>query len=412
MKKLTALFIVLLIVTGTVFAQEAEEPQAVPDGLSFGIGGQETFVPVKGVFEDTKDPAYSTGVGTSWGINVTVTAAEGRIGGEANIGRGTGYNKIEKANTLALINESYTNPIVTSGNVNVWSKPFGSDILLIKIGKYEHDDYRGTGAGAGFGDYIGGTGGEEDVFARLNSRGLNGGALFVTKPISALSLFAELSPGWDTGKFDVKAGDVYKKIQAGAAFDFSGIGLLRAQWIGATMEGTDPAKVNVAFKLTAVEGLTLDVGAKIPVPIVDDDNDKTYLGSFGIALAGAYTAGDFTIGLGAYGDLGDKTKFKSGDPDKGQSTFKLNLSPSYYVAGIDAKIGLDANFKATGASASGGKKAKDKETTFGVGGWISRALGKGFIKTGLGYYTTKTETPASDKTIGYLTWPIILNVSL
>jgi hypothetical protein len=400
---------VLLIVTGAVFAQEAEEPQAVPDGLSFGIGGQEVFVPVKGKFVDTKDPEYFTGVGTNWGsvgtvdVNVKVTAAEGRIGGEANMGRGTGYTKTD---TGAV----YTEQIVTSGVVNFWAKPFGGDILLIKIGKYNHDDYRGKGPGAGFGDYVGGTGGEDDVFARLNSRDSKGGGLFVIKPISALSLFAELSPGWDSNGNTAKAGDVYKKIQAGIAYDISGIGLLRAQWIGATMEGKDPATVNAAFNLTAVEGLTLDAGVKISVPIVDDKAKTTYQDNFGIALAGAYTAGDFTIGLGAYGGLGGKMKYEKGDPDKNATTFKLNLSPSYNVAGIDATIGLDVIFNAKGETTARGTKGKNKETTFGVGGWISRTLGKGSVKTGLGYYSEKKEL--GDVTTGYLTWPIILGISL
>jgi hypothetical protein len=408
-------------VTGAVFAQ-------VPDGLSFGGWGRADFVPVQGVFVKDLDPVFLTGVGSGWGpaytgINIRFSAADGRIGGGADIGRGTGGP-------------------ANGDELNIWAKPFGSDILEIKVGQTRDGRFRGPGTDGNFQGFIGGPGHNGDaVFQRFAP---NAGALFVSKPIENLSIFAQLDTGKaltgigpgikiDDGDADAddplgaKAKDIYKKIQAGFAYDISGIGLLRAQWVGDSMDITDvtfsatkiefkghPARVEAAFKLTAIEGLNLDVGFKIPLPINDDESlggaEVTYNDNFQVAVAGDFKSGDFGIAYGLYGGFGGKTAVKDGKDSKKNLTFDVIVVPSFYVAAIDATVGADVGLKAKGESTIGGDGQKDQEIVFGLGGWISRDLGKGSIKTGLAYQLPPSKDNTAEAT-SYFSWPIILEVS-
>jgi hypothetical protein len=436
-------FIVLLIATGAAFAQEAEEPKAVPDGLSFTGWGRADFVPFQGVFVKDKDPVFTAGVGSGWGpaytgISIRFSAADGRVGGGADLSRGTGGPS-------------------DGDEVNIWAKPFGSDILEIKVGQTRDGRFRGPGTDDNFQNFIGEPGKDGDaVFNRFEP---DFGALFVSKPTESLSIFALLDAGKDMtnitgGITGSEAKDVYKRIQAGAAYDFSGIGLARLQWVGNSLNakpaklnytkfdltawqqaGADvseldnptskflipvdaeksdtfyPARFEAAFQLKAIEGLTLDLGVKIPIPVEDEGTDKTYQDSFKVAAAGDFKSGDFGIAYGLYGAFGGKTKNPSGVDDyKWRPTFDLIVVPSFYVAALDATVGADVGLRVEGKSSSGGTKNKDQSATIGFGGWISRDLGKGSIKTGLAYQLPPLKEDTKGAT-SYFSWPIILEVS-
>jgi hypothetical protein len=460
-------FTVLLIVTGAAFAQ-------VADGVSVGGWGKAVFVPVQGQFKD--DRAYfGAGVGSGWGpayarVDVTFAAADSRIGGQARIERGSEPSSIN------------------GGLVNIWAKPFGSDILYVQVGKYEYDEFRGkVGTDGDFHNLIGGPGKSPDrIFQRLNGNGSNGGGLLLTKPISGLSIFADIGPGWYTYK-DGRAAvtgengaqDIYKKIQAGIAYDISGIGLFRAQWVGNTMDITagesatwrkvgsaitasqvsgdpedweliagdanpyvfNPARIEAAFNLKAVEGLNLDLSVKVPIPVEKEiltDVKLVHQGNFQIGAAGEYKAGDFGVVLGLYGEFGGSTAIDVPDAvaesqadgyfstkAKLAPSFDIIVTPSFFVTAIDATLGADVGFKVKGKDtipewldtaaeyARGQIKwvGAKESTTFGFGGWIKRDLGKGYIKTGLAY---QFPTYGAKGTVGkasYLTWPIVLELS-
>jgi hypothetical protein len=471
MKKLIALFTVLLIVTGAAFAQ-------VADGISIGGGAQLIFAPVQGQFGN--DRAYfGAGLG-GWGANVNVTfaAADGRVGGQAKFDRGTNTAK-------------YTS-VVDSGNVNAWVKPFASDILYVKVGKYEHDDFRGkVGTDSNFHSFIGGPGkGPDRIFQRLNARGTGGGGLVVIKPVSGLSLFADIGTGWGTFTKGVTADtpknggqDTYKNIQAGIAYDISGIGLFRAQWVGNTMDivagkptryeidpatyngqsypsagGStvgwklvkgdtnpyvfNPARIEAAFNLKAVEGLNLDLSVKVPIPVekeiprsvggIDFNAKVVHQDNFQLAAAGEYKAGDFGVVLGLYGEFGGSIAVGSVPAVIAESapngylskaklapSFNIIATPSFYVAAVDATVGADVGFAVTGKGTRPGwlntlgtwSVADEETTTFGFGGWIKRDLGKGSIKTGLAYQLPAYGAKGTVDEVSYLTWPIILEYS-
>jgi hypothetical protein len=427
-------YIVLLIVTGAAIAQDTE-------GLSISSWGRATFVPFQGVFPDNGDAKYLSGVGAGWkpaffGLSFKYAALDGRVGGTADVSPGEGG--------LAQVN--------IGDNLNIWAKPFGSDILYIAVGKIIDGRFRGPSIDGNFQGFVGGPGKNGDaVFQRFAA---TAGALFVSQPISGLSIYAKLDPGVSMNRVIPVAGseakDVYKSIQAGFAYDISGIGQARAQWVGDTMDTVlweevndklpydaktnpriwkgDNARIEAAFKLTAVEGLNLDLGIKIPIPVKKDtyfDNGTgldvnqrvVFQDNFQIAVVGDFTAGDFGIIYGLYGAFGgslakDLDNYRRA---KLNPTFDLLLIPSFYIAAIDATVGADVGFKVKGASTTGGvgssPKRPDQSTTFGFGGWISRNLGKGLIKTGLAYQLPAYTDNGVSGSTSYFSWPIILELN-
>jgi hypothetical protein len=414
MRKLTALLMVLLFVTGAAFAQ-------VPDGFSIGGWGRADFVPVQGVFEDDQDPVFLSGIGSGWGpaytgLNFRFKAADGRVGGGADISR------------------NVANGPSNGDNINIWAKPFGSDILEINIGQFRDGRFRGPGTDGNFQGFVGGPGKNGDlVFHRFDP---NAGALFISKPVTGLSIYAQvktdaisltgISPEISPAE---EAKDVYKKIQAGLAYDIAGIGLARAQWVGNTMDNiattadattgvttwsASNARIEAAFKLTAVDGLNLDVGVKLPIPVKEEWNgiDTIYQGNFQVSVAGDFKAGDFGITYGVYGAFGGSVALDNEDNrDKLSPTFDVILVPSFYIAGLNATVGADVGFRLKGESSYLDAKQNNEETIFGLGGWISRDLGKGSIKTGIAYQLPKYAANGIDGQSAYLTWPIILEVS-
>ncbi|MDR1971749.1 MAG: hypothetical protein LBQ46_07490 [Treponema sp.] len=418
MRKCAALLMVLLIVAGAAFAQ-------IPDGFSVGGWGRADFVPFQGVFPDGGDAKYYTGTGSGWGagytgLNFQFNAVDGRIGGQFELGT--------NGNVEPTVGD----------NLHIWVKPFGSDILYLKVGKFRDGRFRGPGTDNPFQLFIGGPGKNGDaVFQRFAP---DGGALFISQPVAGLSIYAQLNPGATINGIGpalnpgAEANDVYKSIQTGIAYNISGIGLARAQYVGniggiegtvissTTFTGITPndARIEAAFNLTAVPGLNLDLGIKLPLPVEKDTGlgfDVTYQGNFQANVAGSYTSGDFGLTYGLYAGFGGSLATDiSGDKRSDlRPTFNIILTPSFYVAAIDATLGLDAGFKVVGdgdVTLDGGALVNGEEsTTFGFGAWVSRNLGKGSIKTGLAYqFPTYGDNGTTGKT-AYLSVPVILEIS-
>jgi hypothetical protein len=431
MKKLIALFTVLLIVTGAAFAQ-------IPDGLTIGGWSRSDFAVVQGQFHESGDNVFRTGVGSGWGpaymgVVFTFAEAEGRIGGQAEIGWGNG--SFQQGDALYA-----------------WAKPFASDILKIYIGSFNQEEFRGPGTDHEFDQWIGGPGKSGDwVFNRIAPRG---GALFLSKPIEGFSIYASVNPGWNTltainTLSGPEANDIYKKIQAGIAYDIPGIGLARAQYVGDTMDvrnsvGTwaadldngnfaytpptstyvvTPSKIEAAFLLKALEGLTLDIGIKLPLPIKKDDTifapwpsvaDWTIQDNFQVNVAGNFKAGDFGVRFGLYSGFGGSVTNNDANFDRQDMTpfFQLTAGPNFYLAGLDSTIGVDASLKVVGEGdvTISWDQGAEKTTDFGFGAWISKDLGKGSIKTGVSF-VFPTYKDNTNGTYSTLSWPIILELS-
>jgi hypothetical protein len=440
MKKLLALSFVLLALAGAAFAQ-------IPDGFKISAWGRADFVPIQGTFFDA-DPAQNlawTGVGSGWG--------PGRVGINLD------YSSERVGARLHLIGDGTTNG---GDNIDIWVKPFGTDILKIDVGKFRDGVLRGPGTDGNFQGFVGGPGFDGDaVFNRFEP---DGGALFFSKPIPALSVYLQVNPGWETlsalsnaaSSKMVDATATWKKLQAGIGYDLEGIGLARVQYVGntndigaasggkfvfnpATYDGTitnptgtadvagwtyvpnvistiNASRIEAAFKFTMISGLTADLGAKIPLPITE--NEITYMDNIQINLAGSFATGDFGITYGLYSGFGGNVKPDSGDAYNLSPTFNLILVPSYYLAVIDAKVGADLGMKLVGDSSMGSTNNKDGSVILGFGAWVERSLGKGSIKTGVAYQLPKNKFSNDDSKAGgtkgetgYFSLPIILEVS-
>jgi hypothetical protein len=431
MKKLFALSIVLLLVAGAAFAQ-------IPDGFKIGAWGRAVFIPIQGTFTDS-DPAENhawSGVGSGWG--------------PARVGIDLNYVSDIAGARLHLIGDG-----TTSGgdNIDIWVKPFKNDILKIDVGKFRDGTLRGPGTDGDFQGYIGGPGKDGDsVFNRFEP---DGGALFFSKPIPALSVFLQVDPGWSTftkftGGGQKDAADVWKKLQAGVGYELEGIGLARAQYVGGTnkvtpgtaakfvfdpdtftststltptgtadvpgwkyVKASDPSvsfsRIEAAFKFTMVQGLTADLGAKIPLPVTE--NKVTYSDNVQVNLAGNYTTGDFGITYGLYSGFGGSVKPDGVDASNLAATFNAILTPSYYLAAIDAKVGGDLGLIIKGNSTTGSTDNKDGSSIFGFGGWVERGIGKGTIKVGAAYQLPENMNDGGTKgKTGVFTLPVILHI--
>jgi hypothetical protein len=236
----------------------------------------------------------------------------------------------------------------------------------------------------------------------------------------------------DGGLVSNPSEDVYKSIQVGAGYEIAGIGLVRAQYVGGTNkitppgQGTEPtpptttySRLEAAFRLTMVQGLDLDIGAKIPLPVSEDigSDTYTYQKPFTIAAGANFTLGDLGI-LGRVDvNVGEYYKSDSIDQVDLASNINVHLVPSYYLAAIDAKLGVELGLEVIGETKVDGKVTQitvpgeddNGGVNFGFGLWVDKSLGKGNVKTGIGYrIPTKINNAPKD---GVLTLPVVITYS-
>jgi hypothetical protein len=172
--------------------------------------------------------------------------------------------------------------------------------------------------------------------------------------------------------YDVKK--VYRNIQVGAGYTFTGIGALRVQYIGVRNV------VEAAFNLTALGDLIFDIGFKFPFEGTDSE-DKVYYKKkrdFQASIAATYRDYDFRF-------TGRVDAAFAGSDSSGNiiKTRGLNiiayLIPSYQLStGI---VGLDLGFE---------YEQKDDFNAWtedamqaGAGLWFQRNMGNATFKTGL-----------------------------
>jgi hypothetical protein len=411
MKKLLALSFVLLALAGAAFAQ-------IPDGFKIGGWNRMTFIPIHSVFTDGEDTALATS-GVPWTrISVDLSDNYDFVGWRFHIIADAGLNFNDLGSKPSAV--GYVGDFA-----NIWIKPLKSDVLKINIGKFNEDVFRGKF----------GTDGNMDAFTAspnhnpdwiFNRFQGNGGMLLTSSPVEGLTIGLLANSGFDT--LDVanvvsdswntaQAEDVWKKVQVGAGYNIAGIGLARAQYVGAI--GTVNPRVEAAFNLTAVENLNVDIGAKIPFAVTEDDatlgNDTKFQDPFQINIGASYALGDLSIGTVIY------TAFAGGKtPDGGKISgdgfkFEIRLAPSYYLAVADATACVELNFGATGNNIVNDKEVDDSASNkFGAGIFLQKSAGKGFVKTGF-VFTVNPEVKAgtnAHKQFTTITLPIVLEYSL
>ena len=165
-----------------------------------------------------------------------------------------------------------------------WAKPWS--FLEVKIGKVQDDTGRGNLCYGMFNWWRMGFGstGEDLTFTRFGNGGggqANGAIVKIT-PIEGLWIIGAFNLN-DTKSNTVEATKVFgNQSQYGVGYNINGVGSVRAQYIGqanATNKDGDTVangKAEVAFDLTAVDGLYVTVGAQIPFAFDALDVSGTY----------------------------------------------------------------------------------------------------------------------------------------
>ena len=244
MKKIVGTIAAIALAASSAFA-----------GANFGMGfNRGFFTPFAWDGEAKAD------ISTSWGasprIGASFSAASEDVGVVADV-------KFDGGN------------VAVNDNAYIWVKP--ASWLKLNIGQSFDDTLRGN-ACFGTWDWLrpGNILGEDLTFVRICNNPLDGawdplrGAIVMLDPIEGLHIAAGLkidsynAQTWET---------VAKNIQVAAGYTIPDVMQIKAQWIG---NGANGGVINAAVALKAVEGMTLDVGAFIPV----EDGSKTTIAAF------------------------------------------------------------------------------------------------------------------------------------
>jgi hypothetical protein len=227
---------------------------------------------------------------------------------------------------------------------------------------------------------------------------------------------------------------VWGNAQIAAGYDIDGIGLIRAQYVGVKngIKNTDAAsttswelsdfdgttnkpnsRIEAAFGLTAVKGLTLDLGFKYYLPsdeanVLYGATRTDYTRGVVVGLGGRYAGGGFAKGAYAIegrvdAALPDTYKNRAaGNPATTptldtESGFNLNvhLTPSYNLG--PCTLGADLGLDFMGDGKSGSVDVKTGYTRVGLGVWAQKGLGMAkYIKAGLGVMLPYTDNADTD----------------
>jgi hypothetical protein len=420
MKKLISFSVIFALLAGMVFAQESS--------ISFGAWGRGVFAPLivetapqaygEAAKENPLDPNSKDKKGENYaGAGVTWGEPFARIGFSIT-------GNTEFVGFALDINGEAGDSVNVGDFASIWAKPFGSDLLKLTVGQFLEDTLRGKiDVDTGFENFVLGDLGKDAIFNRFASAGSTyGGApngfMLSSAPIEGL--FIGFMVNGDIWANKTRAADAYRYMQIGAGYNIDGIGHIRAQYIGGylgkdndpTADDYDPAKdkkdknkparAEVAFALTAVDNLLVDIGAKIWFPVSGygkpdgappDESKKSY--GIGLGLGADFRADAFSVKAELVGNMGAYDRDDNDDKSTEGMTFGLNLAPAY---DLDfATIGLSLGMRMGGLGVKdekGDKKEKPDPswTQFGFGAFVQKALGNGHVKAGLAYTLAPTES--------------------
>lgn len=332
MKKALAILMTLALVVGVAFADAK---------AGIGAWGRNIFTPA--------GSSAKTVLGTSW-------AGAPRIGFTA-YGQTDDIGFVVDMVSDNMLDASSTTPFIAAGDQQkVWVKPFSG--LTLSFGNVFEDTLRGN---ASFGSYnwirLTWTG-DDGIFDRIiASKGL----VATYTGVENLFIGASVNSGSATG-------DMFKAGQYAIGYTIPSVGQIRAQYIG----GTSAAKIEAAFKVTAVQNLSADIGGKFNI----STTSATVALNPYIAATASYKADALTVNF-----LADSTVITATD-----STDKTDLE-----LGLGADYGLDG-----GITISGDVRAANLLTSAGVGALVGVTKGFSNGKVGIGFeYSTTGFAPGA-----------------
>jgi hypothetical protein len=369
------------------------------------------------------NPYGSDGPGVA--LSVTGSRAEGNMGFKASIATALGTS----TPTLRLDDCS----------ANLWFKPFGGifETFQVTFGIFNVDNlrFKFAGAGSSFHNWVwyvrGDLGDEDAVFRRWRSKGF--GTHIQWEPIQNLYIGWGLGSVGDARAFqELKADGFVNALissQVGVGYAIPNIGRIRAQftgprqqeWVqdGTTTNGkwsdaidvplesaANAARIAVAFNLTAVQGLNIDIGSTIPLAYEREywsdyiktektrtvkTQDDIVIGlGFDLTIFNPFRLWGFTtVKLGGYQETTpvneDSTKVNYG------TDFAINLTPMYTVAPnnivgidlfLDVRTGSDQNpiVPDGDPTMNPADDAKNNYVDLGFGVWYRRNIAGGDIR--------------------------------
>jgi len=309
------------------------------------------------------------------------------------------------------------------GPVSAWWKP--SDWFKMQVGWAREDRLRGPDTVDSLAFLSGGMWDNCDIIFQRTSTAewwaydwdgkKRPGAILSFTPVEGLYLGTAIYTGPFGGGGDVyssgnELADVFKTSQYVAGYEIKNIGLVRAGYHGmaSSQDGGlsndfGPAKlVQLAFSLTAVEGLTLDLGYGYALNSELADRGKN---NMQIGLAAGYKTDMFSIDLNVAAFIGgdkDKastikethTKLVAVPSTTTPTTYEVveeeveEDAPVYGDAGVLRVMltpALTFSFGTIGANLIFGTdfSGNEKVMDIGAGLWYSKDFGGGSIKTGV-----------------------------
>jgi hypothetical protein len=395
MKKLIVVFVVLALAGTALFAQTA-------DGISVGGWGRTVFSPLKATIPDEGDAVI--------GSDTPVNMVEARIVGKA-----------EKIGFETFVRWDGTATATWGDNAYIWVQPVS--FLKIGAGRFNGPFDEGLRGKIGTGSSNGllnGAGintlvkGEDAIFQRFKS---DRGGVFLLQPVEGLVIGAVFNT--DASDFD----ESYKHFQVGAGYTIGNIGVIRAQFLAGSNDGTlggsstttpDPIqiagkdsngqdvtityqppavptktdlsfgtsnRIQAAFALTAVEGLTVDIGGTIPLGYTEADDD--YQDAIGVDVGAKFAAGDFSI-LGRVDVFLGKSYTNASDE---KYEYGLDLygfvEPAYKIGTVTIAADVAVQFTGEDTSTITASPAKEGGLKLGAGAWLGFPLGNGDLKLGV-----------------------------
>jgi hypothetical protein len=380
MKKFFIALLTLALVAGNLFAE-----------IKVGGWGRADFIPLELFTPADGDSKATAGTGVNWG-------ADPRFGVSFE---GSG-------DTAGVVITLHTEAGEISGdNTYVWIAPLS--FLKFDVGYRYWDVLRGGFALESFNGYAGGGGanGEDQIFPRFNTgdtfqpyHTVTGpGAVVELTPVSGLSIGLVLPTGTFDTRYNMSGNpddlaDLYKGVQFGVGYDIENIGLIRVGYFG-SQNGPWRRSAALAFKLTAVDILGLDVGFAYRLDGIVDDVDLDGLNSISIGLgADIKPVSLFHIQLNAFLKLGG-----DGDKNKGNEGFVVETYLNPEVSLDFATIGL--------GFAWGANFAQDDNNHLGFSLYLQKGFGGVTFKGGVGL----NMQPAGDKKDSVFYIPLQLTYS-
>jgi hypothetical protein len=334
MKRFLVLLIVAVMAVPALFAD-----------VTVGGWGR-IILATMGTDQDGVDPTMD--MGPNWGgngrVRFAIAGSADQIGFNFDVDGdgGTGW-------------EDYS--INAAEQLAIWIKPI--DMIKITAGQKQIDTLRGkfgaTSAAASNNVSSGDL--EDGIFPRTR---IGLGVGIEINPVEGLNII--LSHEYENG-VDTTVEETIKSITFAAGYTIEGIGLVRAGYFGEAATGVAAEDIAVAFNLTAVEGLNVDLGVLLDISEAADSTmislgasyqvmdplkltllaqmqlaeDAADSGRIGLGLNVAYSLGAVSINL--------ETSAKILENDTNIMIYpyaRMGLGNGYTSAGVKIDVGVDS----------------------------------------------------------------------